>query len=299
MKSQKNRIKVSAREIGARRHRIPEWTLANGKAIEAKLPFGLMGILNITPDSFYDGGKYNNIKTAIFKVDELLKSGSDIIDIGGQSTRPGALNMDIEEERGRVIPVLCELRKKYPEAIFSIDTFNADIADTAIRNGAAIINDVSAFERDPGLLEILAQYKPAYILTHCATGTCGGAQESSKAAIREILKFFEGKLNILISAGVPETNIAIDPGIGFGKCYNVTKAILKQIEALKIFGRPILAGVSMKSIFGDMLGLALQERSESTAIASAILWQKGVFWHRVHNVAQVRNALYLAHELAC
>lgn len=271
------------------------WTGRNGAPLGSGARFGLMGILNVTPDSFYDGGKYQQPDAALTQAAILLKSGADILDIGAESTRPGHAGVSVLKEEERLLPVLEVIREKHPSAVISVDTRHADTAARALELGAQVINDVSACAEDPDLLDVLAQYKPGYVLMH------GGFPEhprDARAVLDSVAEFFELNLKRLTDAGLPEDRVALDPGIGFGKNVLENQALLAHVDEFQKIGRPLLIGLSMKTFFGDLLGLPLDERGESTAIASAIIWEKGVFWHRVHNVAQVRNALYLAQALA-
>lgn len=271
----------------------PLWLAAPDRPITAKMPFGLMGILNLTPDSFYDGGQTTN---ALELAVNLLKAGADILDLGAESTRPGATPLDSETEIGRLLAPLAAIRRALPRAVVSVDTMRAKTADLALKMGASIINDVSACAVEPALLDVLAERKPAYVLTHNPIAI--GSESSRKVHIATRLKrFFAVKLGELVRAGLPEEHVALDPGIGFGKNLEENVAILGKIREFAEFGRPLLVGLSMKSFFGELLGLSLADRGESTAIASVLCWQGGVFWHRAHNVARVRNALFLASAL--
>lgn len=266
--------------------------------ISTRMPFGLMGILNLTPDSFFDGGKFNNADRACACTSQILKAGADIIDVGAESSRPGSQPIDGMEEAERLLPVLRVLRAAFPCAVFSVDTCRAEIAAMALAAGVRMINDVSACNRDHELVHVLAQFKPAYVLMHSNGNGDMWTGPKDDDIVAEIKRFFERTLHKLTRAGLPEGHIILDPGIGFGKNLRQNLQILKNIHEFLEFGRPLLIGLSMKSFFGDLLGLSLGERAESTAIASALLWHKGVFWHRVHNVAQVRNALFLASEIS-
>lgn len=254
-----------------------------------------MGILNIGPDSFYDGGKYDTLASARARCAAMLDEGADIIDIGAESTRPGARPLDPEMELHALKSVLPALVTDFPEAVFSVDTRNARTAVYALENGATIINDISACQHDPELERVLAEYKPAYILTHNEAGADNTLNLPDHVNLDDhIVAWFEKRLNALVQAGLPENHVVLDPGIGFGKNAGQTIRLLAHIGKLAIFRRPVLAGLSMKSFFGKLLGHLPDERGLDTALSSALLWQKGVFWHRVHNVAETLSALELA-----
>lgn len=263
----------------------------------AARPFGVMGIVNITPDSFYDGGRYACPEAAVRRVLACVDQGADVVDLGAASSRPGALPVTAGEETARLLPVLAALRRERP-CTLSIDTWRAGPAATALQQGAAIINDISACRWDPALLDVLVQYRPGYVLMHCQ-GTPEDMQRAPHYddVVTEVRAFFERELDRLVRAGVPEANIVLDPGIGFGKTCEHNLALLARVGELRTLGRPVLVGLSMKSLFGALLGLPQQERAAITQTATALLWQRGVFWHRVHDVGMAVQGLRLAGAL--
>lgn len=271
-----------------------DWHDVFGQPIPAACSFGLMGIINVSPDSFHEhcGGAAE----AASRAATLLAEGADIIDIGAESTRPGAKPVSPAEECARLLPALKKIRETCPDAPVSVDTRNARTARLALENGCAIINDVSACRHDPELLEILAQFRPGYVLMH-AKGQPETMQNCPEYddAVCELLAFFEYWLKRLTNAGLPENRIALDPGVGFGKKLEHNLAILAHIGEFLRFGRPLLVGVSMKSMFGELQGS--YDRGEATAVASALLFAKGVAWHRAHEIGRVRRALLLAQAL--
>lgn len=263
----------------------------------ASRPFGVMGIVNLTPDSFYDGGRYITLERALRQVRTCRDAGADIVDIGAESSRPGSRPVTPDEEASRLLPVLMALRQETPCPL-SIDTWRASTAALALEQGVNIINDISACQWDPALLDVLVQYKPGYVLMHCQ-----GHPKSMQHApqyddtVADVRTFFERELNRLVRAGIPEEQIVLDPGIGFGKTLQDNITLLSNVDVLADFGRPLLVGLSMKSMFGDLLGLPQGERAAITQTASALLLQKGVFWHRVHNVTMAVQGLRLAAAL--
>ncbi len=265
------------------------WKIGGGRVLGPK-NYLIMGILNVTPDSFYDGGKYFDTDFAVFHGENLIKEGADIIDVGGESTRPFSKRVGAKEELSRVIPVIIKLLKKFPEVVLSIDTYKAEVAEKAIREGVLIVNDISACRFDPELLDVLVEFKPGYVLMHCL-GTPENMQVNPEYedVVEDLLKFFDKHLNILVKAGVPEENIVIDPGIGFGKKLEHNLAILREIEKFYTFGRPVLVGLSNKSMWEKMFGLKKDERKTVTQVATALLLERGVFVHRVHEVLMTKQ----------
>lgn len=255
--------------------------------------FGLMGILNITPDSFYDGGKFNNLDASIRRAEKLLAEGADIIDIGAESTRPDSRPIGASEEKNRLLAPFDAIRRQFPQAVISLDAWRSETAQFFIKRGANIINDISGLV-DRDMPAVLAEFRPGYVLTFNLSHF--EAYAPTSANVIEMAKtWFAAALARLVRAGLPEENIALDPGIGFGKNLAQNLALLKNLGEFLEFGRPILVGISMKSWLGNLLDLPISERSRATATASALLWQKGAFWHRIHEVKFAREAL----ELAC
>lgn len=271
------------------------WHELGGRPVPMADGFGLMGIVNITPDSFFDGGICTVPDAAVERAKKLFSEGAAVIDIGAESTRPGARPVSRQEEWSRLAPCIGRIRQAVPEAAISVDTRNASTAALMLEAGCTIVNDVSASRHDPAMLEILAEYKPGYVLMH-SQGEPETMQGSTayEDVLDEVKAFFGYWLDRLVRAGLPEDRIALDPGIGFGKKPDHNLALLRHMDDFLQFGRPLMAGVSMKSLFGDLLGLELSQRGEATATLSAILLAKGVAWHRVHDVARVRSALALA-----
>lgn len=279
--------------------RQPVWNIAEGRALCASAPFGVMGIVNLTPDSFFDGGRHADAASGLSHALRLRDEGADILDLGAESSRPGAAPLTPDAELARLLPVLAGLRRRAPGAILSVDTYHADTAAAVLAQGVHIINDISACRFDPGLLDVLAEYKPGYVLMH-SQGRPDVMQLAPRYddVRREVREFFERELARLVRAGLPEDRIVLDPGIGFGKTLEHNLTLLAHPEDWLELGRPVLMGLSMKSLFGALLGLAPGERGTPTQVATALLWQRGIFWHRVHEVAATRRSLLFAHALA-
>ncbi len=285
------------------------WNVMGGRVL-GPAPFFVVGIVNATPDSFYDGGKHAEAEAAIAHGKRLLAEGAAVLDVGGESTRPGAAQVDAAEEIRRVLPVVHELAAHIERAepgpgadldlraAVSVDTTKAAVAAACLDAGAAIVNDISACRFDPGLLEVLGQYQPGYVLMH-SLGRPETMQHapSYKDAVGEIIAFFEERLRALTQAGLPEENIVVDPGIGFGKTLEHNLEILRNIEAFGVLGLPVFVGLSNKSMFQQLLGLPVDERGPATQAATAVLASRGVRIHRVHDVAQTVRTLTVAEAL--
>lgn len=281
------------------------WTIAGGRVL-GPAPFLLAGIINATPDSFYDGGRHFAPAVAVSRGRELAQQGAQILDIGGESTRPGAQQVPEADELARVVPVIRALAEHFgpgsvagPSPVLAVDTYKAKVAAAALEAGAAIVNDVSACRFDPALLDVLAQHKPGYVLMH-SQGEPRTMQHNPHYGdvVDDICAFFEERLAVLVAAGVPEANIVLDPGIGFGKLLEHNLAILRGIERFGRLGRPLYLGLSNKSLWGALLGLGQQQRQQATAVATALLVARGVLVHRVHEVALSHQAAQVAAALS-
>ncbi len=249
----------------------------------------IMGILNVTPDSFSDGGKYLNIENAVTHAKKLLNDGAEIIDIGGESTKPGALPVSVDEELNRVIPVIRKICLDYPGTRISIDTTKSKVAEEAIKSGACLINDISGGTFDPRILDIASTYEIPFVIMHIK-GNPSNMQDSPyyNDVINEISVFFEERLKVALEKNV--NKIILDPGIGFGKRIQDNYAILNNISSFNKFGYPILIGVSNKSFLGKSLNLEIDVRKNSTIIAETIAVKNGANIIRTHNV---KNAVEL------
>ena len=279
-----------------------QWRIKGGKDI-GSAPFLVAGIVNVTPDSFSDGGLYADQEKALDHARRLASEGAHMLDIGGESTRPGATDIGGEEERARVLPVVrgaLELREG-PGQLFplvAVDTWRADTAKAVLDAGADIINDISGASFDPAMKDVLGQYKPGYVLMH----TPAPPAVMQRHAVYDdvagaVLEFFERQMALLVRAGLPENHIALDPGIGFGKTPEQNLQLMRQVGRLRILGRPLYIGISRKSFLGPLLGLPVEARDAATQTATALLAQAGVLAHRVHDVAGALRALHLAQAL--
>ncbi len=245
-----------------------------------------MGILNITPDSFSDGGDFFLVENAIQKANDLVLQGADIIDIGAQSTRPGALEVGSEEEIRRLIPVLIELRANFPNQLFSIDTFNSEVAYAALSHGANWINDVTGGRRDNRILEIVSEFNCPFVITH-SRGNSQNMNLLSKYndLTNDILLSLKDLTEKALNKNIPESNIIWDPGLGFSKDTNQNIKILRNISKFQEQGFPLLIGASRKRFIGDILRIENpKERDIGSLAISCLCSQNNIDIVRVHNV---------------
>lgn len=273
------------------------WSIGRGRAL-GPAPFFVVGILNVTPDSFYDGGQSAKVDAAVASGLRLLDDGADILDIGGESTRPFSEPVSVEDELGRVLPVVQAILAERPDTVISVDTTKAVVARECLQAGATIINDVSGFEADPGLLAVLAEYQCGYVLMH-SLGKPATMQVAPVYAVvlRDLHDYFERKLDILYKAGLAAEKIVLDPGIGFGKTLDHNLEILRNMAHFMDLGRPLYMGLSNKSLWKALLGREGKGRNAATLAATAVLLSQGVRIHRVHEVREARDGLIVAHAL--
>ncbi len=246
----------------------------------------VMGIINLTPDSFFSPSRTSNIDECLKRAFQMQKEGMDILDLGAESTRPGSEPVPEETEKERILPVLRALRKNGFDLPISVDTNKASVAKAAIENGADIINDISAARLDPSMFDVISELDVPYICMHMK-GTPKTMQENPHYddVIGEIVSFFEERLEEASSRGINTSKIILDPGLGFGKTTNHNLAILKNLQAFKVLGRPLLIGHSNKSIIGKVLGgLETDDRIEGTLAITALCATEGVSIVRVHDV---------------
>lgn len=257
----------------------------------------LMGILNVTPDSFSDGGIYLDKKSAVQKGLQLIKDGADILDIGGESTRPGSHPVTAEEEKRRILPVISEIRKK-TDALISVDTTKSEVLKSALDAGADILNDISAMRFDPKILGLASKQDIPVIIMHMK-GTPRNMQESPEYdnVIQEIKTFLKQRITDALTAGIKKNKIIIDPGIGFGKRLKDNLKIISNLSAFSELGFPILIGVSRKSFIGDLLNLSPEKRIEGTIASSLISILQGAHILRVHDVSSLKKAVIVAEAI--
>ena len=242
---------------------------------------GVVGILNVTPDSFSDGGEYADVELAVLKGKDLADQGADIVDIGGESTRPGYEEVSIDEEISRVVPVISALSTQESFPPISIDTTKLDVARASLGAGAGIVNDVWGFVRDPEMAGLVAEHKASCILMHNAS-----LGWRSNSVLDSIKRFWEESILRAEKAGVEEDRIILDPGIGFTDTRDQDMAILRGLSELRAFGFPLMIGASRKRITGVPMNLSLKDRLESTLATSAFAAAVGVDFVRVHDVRE-------------
>ncbi len=287
LKAQPFGLKVIARQIESfleARYRPGRTGDLLSRLVSGSEPPLIMGILNVTPDSFSDGGKFATEEAAVARGRELSRQGADLIDVGGESTRPGSDPVPAEVEQARVVPVLAALAGP-EQALLSIDTMKAEVAAAALQAGAALVNDVSAGRHDPEMLPLIASHGCPVVLMHMQ-GQPRTMQEAPAYdnLMDDLHRFFDERLAAATKAGVPEENIILDPGIGFGKRLADNYEILRRLPELLIFGRPILVGVSRKSFLQNPAGEKPRERLPESITAGALAMANGADLLRVHDV---------------
>lgn len=257
----------------------------------------IMGILNVTPDSFYDRGRYYGKEVAIKQGLKLAEEGADIIDIGGESSRPGAEAIPVKEELKRVIPVIENL-SKHVNVPISIDTYKGRVAKEALAAGATMVNDISALGMDKQMIDVIQKEDVPVVLMHMQ-GTPKTMQINPfyKDVIKEIYEFLAGRIDFAEKNGVKPNKIIIDPGIGFGKTTTHNLKIIKNLIQFKSLGKPILLGLSRKSFIGNILNLEVEERLEGTLACVSVAVLNGVNILRVHNVQAVKRAIHMVEAI--
>jgi dihydropteroate synthase len=255
-----------------------------GRTLDFSVKTGVMGVLNVTPDSFSDGGRYVDLPAAVDHAHQMISAGADIIDIGGQSSRPGSDPVSASEEARRVLPVV-EAVAKSQGAIISVDTYRAEIARDALDAGAHLINDISALRLDPALLEVVAARRATLILMHMkGMPRTMHLNPNYEALIDEVFTFFQERLRIARTGGIPQNQLLIDPGIGFGKGAWHNLEILNKLGQFQALRQPLVIGTSRKSFIGHILGAEVHERLEGTAATVAAAIAQGADVIRVHDV---------------
>jgi len=264
------------------------WHLAHGRHLELDGKSVLMGILNVTPDSFSDGGEFFGLDSALRQARAMIAEGALIIDVGGESTRPGAEPVSAEVEQERILPVIASLSAE-GAALISVDTYRAGTARLAVEAGAHIVNDVHGLQREPGIAQVAADTGAGLVIMHTGRG-----REKLADVIADQFLFLEESLGIARRAGVADAQIVLDPGFGFAKDGEENLELIARFGELDRLGLPWLVGTSRKRMIRDVAGSGRQARDAGTAATSVILRMKGARIFRVHNVAMNRDALVLA-----
>lgn len=243
----------------------------------------IMGILNVTPDSFSDGGKFNSIEKAVHQAKLMIKEGASIIDVGGESTRPNHTVISVEEEINRVVPIIEALKKEIDIPI-SIDTYKSEVAEAAIKAGADLINDVWGFKKDCNMAKVAAKYNVPCCLMH------NRENKEYKSFMEDVIYDLKECIEIAIKAGVKKENIILDPGVGFAKSLEQNIQVVNELEKIVELGYPVLLATSRKSMIGLSLDLPVDERVEGTIATTVIGIMKGCDFVRVHDVLENKRA---------
>ena len=250
----------------------------------------VMGILNVTPDSFSDGGKYDQLDRALFHVQEMIDDGADIIDVGGESTRPGHVQITEEEEIARVVPVIRKLKEEFDIPV-SIDTYKSAVAAAAIEAGADLVNDIWGLKYDSKMAGLIAKTGVACCLMHNRENT------DYQNFLADFMDDMKECVKIAKDAGIADDRIILDPGVGFGKTYEMNLEIIDKLEIMKELGYPVLLGTSRKSVIGLTLDLPVEEREEGTMVTTVYGVQKGCAFVRVHDEEKNKRAIRMTRAL--
>jgi dihydropteroate synthase len=256
-----------------------------------------MGILNLTPDSFYDGGLFNNTDLALAQTEKMLLEGATFIDVGGASSKPGAVEISIDEELARVLPIIEEIQKRFPEAIISIDTYRSVVAQQAVATGAAIVNDISSGSLDAKMLGTIGALGGVpYIAMHMQ-GKPQNMQDnpSYDNLLVAIRSFFAAKIDDAHKAGIHD--VIIDPGFGFGKTLDHNYSLLKNLSSMQMDGIPMLIGLSRKSMIHKYLKIDVSDALNGTTVLNTIALKQGAQILRVHDVKEAQQAIHLIEKL--
>lgn len=250
----------------------------------------VMGILNVTPDSFSDGGQYNNMDTVLFRVEEMIKEGADIIDVGGESTRPGYEQISADEEIMRVVPVIEQIKKRFDIPV-SLDTYKATVAKAGIAAGADLINDIWGLKYDECMAEVIAGADVPCCLMH------NRKEPIYQNFIQDVLADLKESVQLAQKAGIKQDKIITDPGIGFAKSYEQNLLLLQKLEVLKSLGCPVLLGTSRKSVIGLTLDLPAHQRINGTIATTVLGVVKGCSFVRVHDIKENVQAIKMAEAI--
>jgi dihydropteroate synthase len=277
------------------------WRLRNGRSIDLSRSGLIMGVLNVTPDSFSDGGRFLEAESAFSQAQRMVEEGADILDVGGESSRPGSEPVPLEEELRRVIPVLRRIRAGFPELLLSVDTYKAETARQALAAGADIINDISALIADEEMMDVVKGSDAGVILMHMR-GTPKTMQINPhyERVVTEVFEFLQSRRDDLVQMGVDPNRIAIDPGYCFGKRLQDNVDLVRGLGRFTDLGQPIVVGVSRKSMIAQLLGdpkLPSEDRIWPTVALTSLLREKGAHVFRVHDVRPNLEALRMTESI--
>lgn len=266
-----------------------------GQLLNLSVP-KVMGILNLTPDSFYDGGRYTHTETVLHQVEKMLQEGADLIDIGGMSSRPGAAVISAKEELERVLPPLKNILQQFPDTIISVDTIHASTAESCLLAGAHIINDISAGRHDTEMMATVGKHKAPIVLMHMQGMPANMQQNPHYANVNtEVMDFFAERIATCRLAGI--NDIIIDPGFGFGKNTTQNFSLLRNLAYFKQLGVPVLAGLSRKTMIYKTLSISSHEALNGTTAANTVALLNGANILRVHDVKEAKQAILLVEKL--
>ena len=283
-------------ECGKKEHGDRDMMEIGGKIFDTEHQTYIMGILNVTPDSFSDGGRYDTMDAALKHAEEMILDGADILDVGGESTRPGHVQITEEEEIARVVPVIKKLKEKFDVPV-SIDTYKSRVARAALDAGADLVNDIWGLKYDEDMAGVIAEYDVACCLMH------NREKAEYTHFLPEVLLDLEESVRLAKEAGISDEHIMLDPGIGFGKTYEMNLEMLKHLSSLQSLGYPVLLGTSRKSVIGLTLDLPADQREEGTLVTTVMGIMGGCSFVRVHDVKanyraiKMTEAILREHEL--
>lgn len=259
--------------------------------------FKVMGVLNVTPDSFSDGGQFNQLEAAMQQVNSMIEASVDVIDVGGESTRPGAEAVAVDEEIKRVVPVIKAISERHPQIKISIDSSKPEVMEAAIMAGASMINDVNALEAD-GAIEVAVKYGVKVCLMH-KQGTPQDMQDNPEYhdVVQQVLDYFDQRVENCVAYGMDPDDIILDPGIGFGKTLAHNLQLIQNTATLKQMGFPVLLGVSRKSMFAELLNRSVEQRLAGSLAVVQFAYLQGADYFRVHDVAETVDVLTVSQAL--
>ncbi|MBD5547191.1 MAG: dihydropteroate synthase [Lachnospiraceae bacterium] len=261
-----------------------------GREFDIKNHTYIMGILNVTPDSFSDGGKYSRLDDALFHVEEMIDQGMELLDIGGESTRPGYTLISAEEEIERVVPVIEAVKQRF-DVPLSLDTYKAEVAKAGLRAGADMINDIWGLKSDPDMAGVIAKAGVPCVLMH------NRKEADYHHFMEEVIQDLEDTIRIAKNSGIADDKIILDPGIGFGKTYEHNLKMIQSMDRLLVLGYPMLLGASRKSVIGLTLDLPAAERMEGTLVTTIFAVLKGCSFVRVHDIRENVRAVKMAEAI--
>lgn len=264
--------------------------IIGGKTFDTNCQVYIMGILNVTPDSFSDGGRFCTMDAALYHAQEMVRDGADILDVGGESTRPGHVQISDEEEIDRVVPVIEALKARFDTPV-SVDTYKSRVARAAVDAGADLVNDIWGLKYDEKMAEVIASSGVSCCLMH------NREKAVYQDFLPDVLDDLRESLRLAEAAGIDKDKIILDPGIGFGKTYEMNLEILKNLQDIRLLGYPVLLGTSRKSVIGLTLDLPADQREEGTLVTTVLGIESGISFVRVHDVRANRRAIQMTEAI--